>query len=62
MAEVVKALSKHYAGQAVTHAKKGGSLGKVLSVAKKRATVKPAKTKKPTAKTAAKPAVKKSSA
>jgi hypothetical protein len=55
MDAVLKALSGHYAQQAVTHAKKGGSLGKVLSVAKKRATVKPAK--KPV-----KPAAKKPSA
>lgn len=42
MDAVLKALSGHYAQQAVTHAKKGGSLGKVLAVAKKKATVKPA--------------------
>jgi hypothetical protein len=42
MDAVLKALSGHYAQQAVVHAKKGGSLGKVLAVAKKKATVKPA--------------------
>jgi hypothetical protein len=40
MEAVTKALSTHYAQQAVVHAKKGGSLGKVLAVAKKKATVK----------------------
>jgi hypothetical protein len=44
MDAVLKALSGHYAQQAVTHAKKGGSLGKVLAVAKKKATVKSAPT------------------